>query len=327
MDVIGRVEAGDAAALRSDRLTVITPEVNVLHRVRDIWSYRELLVGLVRKELRVKYKGSILGIAWSMLNPALTLAIYYFIFQIVLGSGIPYFAIFLMSGLLVYNLFSYSCMNATSVMVGNAGIVKKVAFPREILALASVATGMIFFLFQAVVLVLVLAGARYTHVSLSFLPQLIPALLAVLVLSGALAVFLSAVNVYFRDTQHLAEIFIGALWFWATPIVYPYSQIASKLASHHLPSWLPLLNPLTDVVLVFQRALYGILAYRSNGQAASLKPGAAALTQQGVNHILPATGEWWYLWHVLVVLGVSAALLMAAMVMFGHLEGNFAEEL
>ncbi|HZT67892.1 MAG TPA: ABC transporter permease [Acidimicrobiales bacterium] len=320
--------AGDAPGRPGPtEIRVISPEVKVLRRVADVWRYRELLVGLVRKELRVKYKGSVVGVAWSMLNPALTLAIYYFIFQIVLGAGIPSFAIFLMTGLLAYNLFSYSCMNATSAMVGNAAILKKVAFPREILALASVATGLIFFFFQAVVLVLVLAGARYSHISWAFLPEVVPALLALIVFSAALAVFLSAVNVYFRDTQHLVEIIVGALWFWATPIVYPYGQIAKKLASHHLPAWLPLLNPVTDVVLVFQRAIYGVLAYRSSGQAASLKPGLGAPQQNGLNPLLPAAGEWWYLWHVLVVLAAGAVLLVAAMVMFGRLEGNFAEEL
>jgi len=303
---------------------VITPEVRVLPRAADIWRYRELLVGLVRKELAVRYNSSFLGMLWSMLNPAFTLGIYYFVFQIVLGSGIPNFAIFLMSGLLAYNLFSYSLLNATGTMVGNAGIVKKVAFPREILPLASVGAGMVYFFFQTLVLALVLVGARYVPAA-SFLPLLVPALLALVVLCTALAILLSALNVRLRDTQHFVELIVGAAWFWATPIVYSYSSISAKLAGHGLPSWLPCLNPLTDVVLVFQRAIYARPAGASAaGAAHSAKPGSGLQTS---SQILPAAGEWWYLWHVLIVMGVSAVVLVVALAIFGRLEGNFAEEL
>ena len=313
---------GDGVATRSGQVRVITPEVRVLRRVLDIWRYRELLTGLIRKELAVKYNSSVLGMLWSMLNPAFTLGIYYFVFQVVLGSGISAFAIFLMSGLLAWNFYSYAIMNATATMVGNAGIVKKVAFPREILPLASVGAGLVFFVFQSVVLVIVLLASRYSP-GWSYLPLIIPALLATIVLASALAVFLSAVNVYLRDTQHLAELIVGALWFWATPIVYSYSQIAHKLSEHHVPTWLPLLNPMTDVVLVFQRAIYA-KEYGGKLGSGSLRPGAAALADA---QTLPTSGEWWYLWHVLVVLGVGLVLLYGALMVFGRLEGNFAEEL
>ena len=310
--------------LRSPQLTVISPRVSVGRRVVDIWRYRELLSGLVRKELKVKYNSSFLGFVWSMLNPALTLAIYYFIFQVVLGSGIRDFAIFLMSGLLAYNLFSYSTLNATGTLVGNAGIVKKVSFPREILALASVGAGVVFFFFQGLVLLIVLVAARYVP-GWSYLPLLVPALLALLVLSAALAVFLAAVNVYMRDTQHLVEIAVGALWFWATPIVYSYQTIVTKLTEHGLPSWLPLLNPMTDIVLVFQRAIYAqVYGGAPAAAATSAKPGAAL--QSGAQ-MLPAADQWWYLWHVLIVLAVSSVALVGALKVFGRLEGNFAEQL
>ncbi|HZU73254.1 MAG TPA: ABC transporter permease [Acidimicrobiales bacterium] len=316
--------AGDGVdgLTRSDVVTVISPRVSVSRRVANIWRYRELLVGLVRKDLKVKYKNSVLGFVWSMLNPALTLGIYYFVFQVVLGSGIRDFAVFLMSGLLAYNLFRDATMGATGAMVANAGIVRKVAFPREILALASVGSGLVFFFFQALVLVIILAAARYVP-GLGFLPQLIPALVALIVFSSALAVLLAAVNVYFRDTQHLVEIVVGTAWFWATPIVYSYESIARRLAQHHLPTWLPLINPVTDVVLVFQRAIYGQV-YGGAPSGSSLRPGSAL---QSSAQMLPATGEWWYLWHALVVLGFGLVLFVVALVVFGRLEGNFAEEL
>lgn len=303
---------------------VVSADVSVWRRLGDIWRYRSLLVGLVGKELKVKYKNSTLGFLWSLLNPAFTLAIYYFVFQIVLGSGIPDFAIYLMSGLLVYNLFNYATMGATGSIVNNASIVKKVAFPREVLALASVGAGLVFFFIQAVVLVIALAATSWAP-AVKYLPLLVPALVALLVLVAALAVFLAAINVYLRDTQHLIEIVVGAAWFWATPIVYSYQTIAVKLAAHHIPTWLPLVNPLTDIVVVFQRAIYGHVAGANpRAAAASAKPGASAQAGSG---ILPTAGHWWYLDHVLIVLAVSSVLFVGALAMFGRLEGNFAEEL
>ncbi|MGH9128477.1 MAG: ABC transporter permease [Acidimicrobiales bacterium] len=312
----------DTVALR-----VVSADVKVRARLREMWRYRSLFLGLVRKELKVKYKSSVLGFLWSLLNPAFTLLIYWFVFTKVLGNGIQQFAIFLMAGLVVYNLFNYATMNATGAVVNNASIVKKVAFPREILALASVGAGLVFFFFQMVILVGTLVAMRYQPVlhALHYLPLVVPALFTLLVLCAALAVLLAALNVYLRDMQHLIEILVGAAWFWATPIVYAYSEVADKLTAHHIPSWILTLNPLTDIVLCFQRGIY---AQPFGGLPAaarvSLKPGSNALTTA---QLLPNVGDWWYLWHVLIALGFSAVLLFVALHVFGRLEGNFAEEL
>ncbi|HZD64970.1 MAG TPA: ABC transporter permease [Acidimicrobiales bacterium] len=314
------------AALPVEELPVrvVSAKISVTERLRLLWAYRNLFVGLVRKELKVRYKNSFLGFLWSLLNPALVLLIYFFVFQLVLGSGIPDFAIFLMAGLLAYNLFNYATMNATNTMVANSGIVKKVAFPREILALATVGAGVVFFFLQALVLVIALLAFRYQP-AWSYLWLVAPALLALVLLVAALAVFLAAVNVYLRDTQHLVEIIVGTAWFWATPIVYSYEQIVGHFSQHGIPSWLPLLNPLADIVLAFQRGIYGKVNGGNAARAAhSLKPGAAF---QAGTKILPAFGQWWYLWHVLIVAGLGIGLLVAALAVFGRLEGNFAEEL
>ena len=116
---------------------------------------------LVRTELKVKYKDSVLGYAWSMLNPALVLAIYYVVFKIIARNHQPNFAIWLFAGLLVWNLFNGSAMGATAVVVGKAGIVKKVAFPRELLALSVVGVAMVLFAIQVVVLILALLPLRH----------------------------------------------------------------------------------------------------------------------------------------------------------------------
>ncbi len=309
-------EDGDRPAKRSHKtppMRVITPDVSVWRRTLEIWRCRELVVGLVRKELKLKYKNSALGFMWSMLNPAMYLAVYYFIFQIVLGSGIPLFAIYLLCGLLVWNMFSAAVTSATTAVVSNASIVKKVAFPREILALASVGAALVFLFLQAIVLVIALI-AFHVAPALTYLPLLVLALVAAVILAAALGILLSAVNVYMRDVQHLIELVMVA-WFWANPIVYPYQLVAPRLSQHHL-LWLYFLNPVTPIVLTFQRALY-----------AKVSPVSTVHGHSQVVNILPTYGPEWYLVLLLGVIVVSSALFIGGLAMFGRLEGNFAEEL
>ncbi|MDP9404856.1 MAG: ABC transporter permease [Actinomycetota bacterium] len=279
-------------------------EKSVLDRMSGLWRYRELLVGLVRKELKVKYKGSAVGFLWSMLNPALYLVVFYFAFQVVLRNRIPNFAIYLLSGLLVWNLFSTALAGATRAVVGNAAIVKKVSFPREVLPLASVGAAFVHFLLQSVVLLGALALFRYPP-SPTFLLLVPVALVSLLLFTSALAVALSAVNVYARDTEHLIELVLLA-WFWATPIVYQYRLVADQLGE---ASWVYRLNPVTPVVLTFQRAIYN-----------RIEPSGLA--------ILPAgKGVAWYLGQLGAVAAFSLVVLSLAFRLFGRLEGNFAEEL
>src|SRR5476649_778313 len=112
---------------------IVSARVNLRTRIVEIVRARELLVFLIRKELKVKYKGSILGLLWSMLNPAVTLIVYYVVFKYFLVNDVPYFALYLFSGLIVWNFFLTALIGSASTIVANAGIVKKVAFPREIL--------------------------------------------------------------------------------------------------------------------------------------------------------------------------------------------------
>ena len=149
------------------------------------------------------------------------------------------------------------------------------------------------------------------------------ALLALLVFTGALSVFLSAVNVYLRDTQHLTEVLLMA-WFWGTSIVYTYGQIflSGHNKGHPSLNWLQyvyLLNPITPIVMTFQRAIYGQTQYTYTAPGANQKP--------IVYHVLPTWGVGTYVGLMGIVLAVSAGLFLVALVIFGRLEGNFAEEL
>jgi ABC-2 type transport system permease protein len=304
-----------------DRITVVNGKVQLGQRLKDLWLNRDLLMLLVRTELKVKYKDSALGYAWSMLNPAMVLAIYYVVFKIISRNHQPNFAIWLFAGLIAWNLFNGSALGATGVVVGKAGIVKKVAFPRELLALSVVGVNLVLFGIQVVVLLLamVIFGIAPDFTFVAILPL---ALLAMLVFTGALSVFLSAVNVYLRDTAHLAEVLLMA-WFWFTSIVYTYGTIflSGHDKAHPSLKWIQyvyLLNPMTPVVMTFQRAIYGRTQY-SYLNAGSTKP--------TIYHVLPTWSVGVYAAMMGIVLVVSIGLFLLALIVFGRLEGNFAEEL
>jgi len=289
----------------------VAARVSLRARMVEIWRSRELFAFLVRKEIKVKYKNSILGFLWSLLSPALTLVVYFLVFSIILKNGVPEFVIYLFSGLLAWNLFLSATMGATSVVVGNAGIVKKVAFPREVLALSSVGSSVVFFCFQSLVMVVFLLALWHAP-AWGEIWLLVPALAAVIMFSAALGVFLSAINVYFRDMQHLVEVLLTA-WFWGLPVVYTFHQVKAGIEHHHL-TWIYLADPLVPVVLTFQRVLYNVSTYTPTGS-----PGPVAL--------LPPHGADWYMFFDVAVFVVSAGLFVVALVVFGRLEGNFAEEL
>jgi ABC-2 type transport system permease protein len=302
------------AARRGTVTRVVTPTISVRKRLHEIWLARELLVYLVRTEIKVKYKNSVLGLVWSMVAPAMTLAIYFFVFQIVLGNKMPNFVIFLFAGLLIWNLFSLGVLTGTGVVVNNAGIVKKVSFPREILALAAVGSACVFFFFQTIVMVIFMI-VLHSAPDLAYLPVMILALVTGVILASAIAVLLSSINVYLRDTQHLIEVILTA-WFWACPIVYAYQQnIGDKLGPKGL-TFIYFLNPMVPLVLSFQRCIYA-------------HPTTYAMVNGKLQtfYVLPVKGMLWYVGLDLGVLFLSVCLFLVALATFGRLEGNFAEEL
>lgn len=277
----------------------ITPKGHLGTRVRDIFRYRELLVNLVRKDLKVRYKSSVLGFLWSLLTPAMLLVVYYFVFSVLLPGGIPRFPIYLLSGLLVWNLFNVGLISGTGSVVGASGIVNKVWFPREVLPLSAIGAALVHFFLQGIVMVITLLVFQHP-VAWAYLPLIPVALIALLLFCAALAIFFSAVNVYLRDMQHLVEIALLPLFF-LSPIVYSYDLIADRLGSF---AWVYLLNPVTPVVLAVQRAIYG--------------------NYSDVVHQFPF---WWYLRNLAFVIIGSSLLLVFSLSVFRRLEGNFTEEL
>jgi lipopolysaccharide transport system permease protein len=184
----------------------------------DLFRYRELFGNLFRRDLQAKYKGSILGVAWSLVNPLVLLGIYLLVFSL-LWRAIPvdHPALFLLSGLAVWNFFSTSIHAASRSMLDNANLIRKTRFPRQLVPLSVVATNLVSFgVMLAVLLVLnfaLLPRARATQW------LALPLALALVGLVGGLALALASANVVFRDVEHL----IGALllpWFFLTPILW-----------------------------------------------------------------------------------------------------------
>ncbi|WP_046528774.1 MULTISPECIES: ABC transporter permease [Cellulomonas] len=266
----------------------------------DIARYRELLVLLVRRELRARYKNSTLGFAWSFAKPVAQLAIYTLILGELLqmNRGVPQFAIYVFCGLTLWTLFNETVAGGTGAVVANSGLVKKVYLPREVFPLSTVGGATVNFAIQFGVLLLATIALGQAPISMRFL--YVPAsVLLVLLVGTSAALVLSAFNVYLRDVQHIVEIVIMVL-FWASPIVYSYQYVHEYLGGNWLEQ-LYLANPVTIAVLGFQRGMW------------------MAGAEQPFPHDLSL--------RLAVGIVVSFLLLWISQRVFARLEGNFAQEL
>ncbi|MDQ2750919.1 MAG: ABC transporter permease [Pseudonocardiales bacterium] len=280
---------------------VVAARTRAQSRVR--W---ELLAGLIRKDLKVKYQGSVLGFLWSLVNPLVLLVVYTFVFQVVLGTNVPRFGYYLLSGLLIWNAFSGSVGMATDSVVSNSGLVKKVRFPLGVLPLTAVGFNLVHYALQTLVLILAMAVTGDTSFVSPAVFLLVPAILVALVFMTGLSFLVAALNVRYRDTKHIVEVVLMAA-FWVSPIVYPVSRVAD-----HLHGWvytLYYLNPMTAVVSGSQRALYG---------APTAPDGSPVLADSGIAFYLGKLG-----------LAFALALAVAALGLYTYrrLSADFAEEL
>jgi len=227
----------------------------------EIIGTRELFVNLTLRELRGKYKRSVLGWAWSLLNPLATMVIFTLVFSVILQaqpsqgrpSGLKSYPLYLLCALLPWNFLSLSITGAMGALLGNANLIKKVWFPREVLVLSNTAASLVSFLIELTVLagVLLIAGNFV-------LPWLVVVVFYVALLTmfcAGVGLVLGVLNVYFRDVGHFVGIFLQ-IWFYATPIVYPVSLVEARL--HGLPLVLYGLNPMTRFAEAFRALLYDL---------------------------------------------------------------------
>ncbi|MFZ1062075.1 MAG: ABC transporter permease [Acidimicrobiales bacterium] len=310
----------DASPARVERrslehapVRVVSARASLPARLRNLWSRHELLTSLIFSDIRIKYKNSTLGIFWSMLSPALTLGIYYLVFSIITKNGYPNFALYLFSGLVVWNMFVTAVNMATGVIVDRAALVKKVSFPREILALANVGASVVYFVIQLAVLCLFLIVLGHAP-AWGFLWILPISFLALYLLTAAVAIVMSAITVYLRDMRHLMEVLLQ-LWFWLSPVVYSYQNtIAQRLHDHGL-TWMYFINPITPIIMTFQRIFYVKTTVVSTNPPHPLV------------HILPTWSMSSFASMNLTLLAITVVLFLVALSIFGRLEGNFESEL
>lgn len=287
---------------------------NLVVPIKEIYRHRELLGLLVRRELKARYKDSSLGFLWSLIKPLTMLLIYYVAIGQFLGAarGIPDFAIFVFAGLTLWGLYSEIVSIGTKSIVINAPLIRKIYLPREIFPLA--ATGSALFNFTIQMMVLVGAIVVLGQFPLSWrLGYALVAILIVLVYGVALAILLSALNVYLRDVEYLVEVML-LIFFWASPIVYSWSYVIDASARSNLPwlEWVYLLNPISDAMLAFQVGLW------------------KAGSEDRVLGEFVARAQQWppdLDFRLLVVTIVGFVFLWVSQRVFSRLQGNFAQEI
>lgn len=220
--------------------------------LRALWNYRGFIRESVKREFQVKYRNSLLGPSWAVVNPLAMIVVYTLIFAQVMntrlqGSGNTFaYSIYLCAGILTWGLFSEITSRAQNTFLENAGLLKKISFPRLCLPVVLVASALVNFsiIFGLFTLFLVVSG---NFPGWSFL-AVVPLLLIVVSLSIGLGITLGVLNVFFRDVGQFFGIFLQ-FWFWLTPIVYPASILPTQAQS------LLLLNPMAALVTGFQVSL------------------------------------------------------------------------
>jgi lipopolysaccharide transport system permease protein len=203
------------------------PSFAAFTMMADLVRHRSLVLALLVRELKVRYRGSILGFVWTFLNPLLLMAVYALVFRYYMRIAVPNYALFLLAGLLPWTWFASSLADGTNAIVGGSSLVTKSLFPTEILPTVVVLSNMVNFALS--IPLLAFAGWAY---GVSFSPLawlcLVPVMALQCVFTLGLVLSLSALNVHYRDVQHVVANLL-LLWFFLTPIVYPASQVPERL--------------------------------------------------------------------------------------------------
>lgn len=247
-----------------------------------------MVLGLVRRDLRGRYKGSALGFLWNFLNPMCQIVVYIIVFSLIFPSGIENYYIYLIVGMMPWNFFAESIREGAGSIVHQADMTKKIYFPREVLVISSVTSRFINFLMTyAVVFVIILAsGIGVSASALMYLPLI---LIAEYIFSLGIALMLAAIDVYFRDVEHIVSVLLMA-WVWGTPVMYARGAAGTGMLGKVVD-----FNPLTWFIDVYHTILY-------NKEA----PNSAAM---------------------IMCLAIGIIALIIGEIVFIRLEKNFAEEL
>lgn len=218
--------------------------------IKDLYNYRELLKTNIKKDVGGKYKNSFLGVLWSFVNPLLMTLVYAIVFPFILRSGPEHYVTYIVIGILPWNFFTTVISQGTFTILGNAGIIKKVYFPREILPISVATSGLVNFLISIPIIFLFLL---FSGIGFSWYILLLPlVILCQYILSLGIIFITSAINVYIRDAEYIINFFVQML-FYATPILYESSLFGDK-------AWILSLNPMTTIINSYRDILYsGVL--------------------------------------------------------------------
>ena len=234
----------------------------MLANLRRLLGYRVLIQTLVARELKARYRGSVLGFFWSFANPLLLLLVYTFVFSVVLPArfeGVDNYALFLFCGLLPWTWFSSALTESSNSLLANGNLIKKVLFPAEVLPVVAVLANMVHFLLALPILIVALVLFVAVPPSITELLWF-PAVVAVqFLITLGLGLILAALTVHFRDIRDLLANVL-TLWFFATPILYPWTMVASRGPSvAGLPpagKVLMDLNPFAHIAISYQEILF-----------------------------------------------------------------------
>lgn len=219
-------------------------------KLRELWHYRELLYFLAWRDVKIRYKQTLLGVAWAVLQPLLTMLMFWILFGRLAGiksDGIPY-PIFAFTALLLWTFFSNAVTTSSNSLVGSSNLITKVYFPRMIIPMASVGAGLLDLLISFPLLVVL---ALYYGVPLRWTILMAPLIvLLTMLLAVGVGMWLSALNVKYRDVRYAVP-FVVQLWLFASPIIYPSSMLPDRWR------WLLRLNPLTGIIEGFRASFFG----------------------------------------------------------------------
>lgn len=217
-------------------------------KIKELYQYREMIISLVRRDLRGRYKASVLGFLWTFINPLCQILVYTFVFQFIMRTGIEQFSVYLISGMIPWIFFSSAVSGGTTCIKNQSEMVKKIYFPREVLPISFVTSAFVNMLFCFIMIFLVIAvsGRGFSIIALLFLPLV---MIIEYIMALGFTFIVSGMTIYFRDMEHIVGVIMMA-WIYLTPIMYSVEMVPEKLRPVYY------LNPMTPVIEAYQHILY-----------------------------------------------------------------------
>jgi ABC-2 type transport system permease protein len=255
--------------------------------INELYVYREMIFSLVRRDLKGRYKGSVLGFLWTFINPLLQLGVYTLVFSVIMRNGIKDYYLFLFVALIPWIFFSTCVSGGATCIMTQKEMVKKIYFPRQVLPLAFVTSQFINMLlsFLVIIPILLISGKGIDLLALTYLPLI---MIIEYVLALGMAMLVSAITVFLRDTEYILGI-ITMAWQFLSPVIYSIDQVPDEIRPIFL------LNPMTSILTAYRDVLY----YKQVPQVSTL-----------LNAVLMGVG-----------------LLLISLFVFDKLSRRFAEEL